>query len=127
MYVDLDLIYAKIKKDDRLREISKKILSSKESKYTSVVTLLELEIVLKREISDFLSKETGGLFKENFPKIKIVNIDNKIFEQSLQLRKRYDLGIFDSIHAATALLNDKRIATTDQIFERIPGLKIISQ
>jgi len=43
------------------------------------------------------------------------------------LRKKHDFGVFDSIHAATALLFDKRIATTDNVFERVPGLKIIRE
>ncbi|MFA4855940.1 MAG: PIN domain-containing protein [archaeon] len=127
MYVDLDLIYAKIKKDDRLQETSRNILKSKERQYTSVITLLELELVLKREISDYLSKESSLLFIENFPKIKIVGFSQKIFEKSLELRKKYDFGAFDSIHAATALLFDKRIATTDNAFERVPNLKVIRE
>jgi predicted nucleic acid-binding protein len=125
VYVDLDLIYAKIKKDDHLRGISSSILKSKEKQYTSIVTLLELEIVLKREISDYLSKETMQLFGENFPRIKIIGLNEKIFEKSLELRKKCGLGIFDAIHAATALLHDKRIASTDTSYKRVPGLKTI--
>lgn len=127
MYVDLDLIYAKIKKDDRLAAISARILQAKEPQYTSIATLLELEIVLKREVSDYLSRETAQLFEENFPKVKIINLNQKIFGKSLELRRRYNLGIFDSIHAATALLHDKKIATTDSVYKRMPNIKIVSE
>jgi len=127
MYVDLDMIFAQIKKDDRLKETSDLLLKSEEKQYTSALTLVELEIVLKREVSDFLSKETAGLFREKFPRILIVGFDKKILEKSLELRQKYDLGIFDSVHAATALRYDKRIASTDAVFERVLGLKIIQK
>jgi predicted nucleic acid-binding protein len=127
LYVDSDLIYAQIKTGDHLEQYSKTILKGKEKKYTSIITLLELEIIVKREISDYLSKEIKEVFKEKFPEIKILNFNEKTLEKSLELRKEYALGIFDSIHGATALLNDKKIASNDHIFERIPKLKIIKK
>ncbi|MEW6295052.1 MAG: PIN domain-containing protein [Candidatus Diapherotrites archaeon] len=127
MYIDADLIYAIIKKRDRHEELAEKILSAEEKFYTSIVTMLELEIIVKRELSDELSMAILGLVKKKIPKLVIKEFDAKIMESSLNLRKKYCLGIFDSIHAATALANDKRIASTDRIYNRIPSLTRISK
>ena len=123
MYVDLDLIYALIKEGDRHQETAKKILGQTKGTYTSVVTLLELEIVVKREMNDFLSTHVGELFQKHAPTMKIVPLTEVIFKKSLALREKYGLGIFDSIHAATALTHDKKIASTDKAFERVTELK----
>lgn len=125
MYLDVDLIYALIKKGDRHFELAKETVSRKEEIYTSIVSFVELEILIKREISNELSMNLQGIVKEKIPRLKIRGLDLKIFELSLQLRRKFGLGIFDSIHAATALTHDKRIASTDRIYERIKGLKKI--
>jgi len=127
MYLDADLIYALIKKKDRHEELAEKILSEEGKFYTSIVTLLELEIIVKRELSDELSMEILGLVKKKIPALTIKALDSNIMQSSLNLRKKYGLGIFDSIHAATALANDKKIASTDRIYDRIPSLKRISK
>ena len=54
MYVDTDIFYAKIRSGDRHAEFAGKILSKK-GLYTSSITLLELEILVKRELSDDLT------------------------------------------------------------------------
>ena len=35
----------------------------------------------------------------------------------------FSLGIFDSIHAATCLINNKKMASTDNAYKRIPEIK----
>lgn len=126
MYLDVDVMLALVKEKDFHKEYAKKICFIKEDKYTSVITLLELEIVIKREISDLLSMELMDIIFKILPEIKIVNCDKEIFENSLLLRKKFGMGIFDSIHASTALKFDKRIASTDNIYKKIKGLTIIA-
>lgn len=84
--------------------------------------LVELEIVVKRELSDEMSKHTHQIFMEKFQKVKIMPFNEKIYKKSQELRKRFDLGVFDSIHAATALLEDGKIASTDSAYDRVQGL-----
>lgn len=126
MYIDTDILYAVIKKGDRHSDFAESILCRK-NLYTSVVTLLELEILVKREISDELSKENLVIFRKKFPKVKVVHFDGKVYAKSQELRKSFDLGIFDSGHAATAALRDKEIASTDTVYDRVAGLKRIGE
>ncbi|MBS3063630.1 MAG: PIN domain-containing protein [Candidatus Diapherotrites archaeon] len=125
MYVDADLFYALLRAGDRHAELAQTVLASKEQQYTSVICLLELEIVVKRELSDEMSKTLLSAFKARFPKVKIKPLDERAFRKSLELRQKYGLGIFDAVHAAVALLNDGRIASTDKAFEKIPGLQVV--
>lgn len=125
MYLDVDVLLALIKERDFHKDYALKVYSLQEEKYTSVISLVELEIVIKREMSDILSMEVSKIIAKLFPEVKIVACDKKIFEKSLELRKELRLGIFDSLHAATALQGDKRIASTDAVYKRIKELKII--
>ncbi len=125
MYIDSDIFFALIKLNDRHAEFAKTVFSRNDKKYTSVLTLVELEIIVKREIDNHLSKNIFERFKELFPDVEIKNLDEKTFSKSLELRKKYSLGVFDSIHAAVALKYDKRIASTDQSYVKIKELKII--
>lgn len=127
MYLDVDLVYAFIKKGDRHFELAKEIIGRKGNFYTSVVSLIELEILIKREISNELSMNVWKAVKEKIPKLKVKEINLKIFESSLELRGKHGLGVFDSIHAATALAYDKRIASTDRVYDRINGLKRVRE
>lgn len=125
MYIDSDLIFAVLKPSDRHAFFAKSIFSSKEQVYTSVVTLLELEIVVKRGLSDYLSQHILDLIYEKIPSLKILPLSKADFSKSLGLRIKFSLGVFDSIHAAVALSKDKKIASTDHIFDKVSGLKRI--
>lgn len=126
MYLDVDVLLALIKEKDFNKIYANKINSIKEEKYTSVMSLVELEIVIKREISNILSMEIDMLILKIIPDLKIVDCNKKIFEDSLKLRIKYGMGIFDSIHAATSLNFDKRIASTDNVYSKIKNLTVIS-
>lgn len=125
MYVDTVFLLAFLKPHDRHLEFAQKILESKENLYTSTATLIELSVVVKREISDFLSQNTLAAVMEKVPGLEIIPLDKKTFEASLELRKKFGFGIYDAIHASSALSKDKKIASTDHIFDKIPNLKRI--
>jgi|SRR3989344_7017424 len=124
MYLDVDVFYAVIKENDRHKKFALTALKEK-NKYTSIVSLLELEILVKREINDLFSQEIFEFFKQKFPDVKIIDFNEKIMEKSQELRKNFSLGIFDSIHAATCLINNKKMASTDNAYKRIPEIKLL--
>lgn len=126
MYVDTDILYALLKPNDRHLEFAKKILASNEAPCTSAITLVELEIVVKRELSDFLSQNILDAVLEVAPSLKILELNQKILKKSLELRQKFGIGVYDSIHAATAIAKGKKIASTDHIFDRIKELKRIT-
>lgn len=125
MYLDVDILLALIKEKDFHKSHAEEICSLEEEKYTSVISLLELEIVIKREISNEMSLQVSDLVSKAVPNIKIKECNKHIFEASINLRKTLGLGIFDSIHAATALEFDKRMASTDNVYKRIKNLTVL--
>ena len=125
MYVDADILYALLKPSDRYLEFAKKIVDSTDNLYTSVVSFIEVEFVVKRELNDFLAENVLEALLQKIPRLKIVPFNRDILQKSLELQQEFGVSVFDSIHAATALVKDKRIASTDHAYDRIPRLKRI--
>lgn len=127
MYLDTDILYALMKKDDHLKPLALSILKRNEAKYTSAVTLLELEIVVKRELGDSFSLSIVDWLRRLVPDLKVVEFTADDFQKSLYLRQTHGLGIFDAVHAAVCLRKDGLMASSDHIFDRISGIKRVVQ
>ncbi|MBI4043511.1 MAG: PIN domain-containing protein [Candidatus Diapherotrites archaeon] len=125
MYVDSDVLFALLKPNDRHYSFAAYVCALKDRFYCSAAALMEVEIVVKREISDYASQHVLEALKQKMPSLNIVSLDQKTFLKSQELRQQLGLGIFDSIHAATALAKDKRMASTDHIFDHVRGLECI--
>ena len=122
MYVDADVLYAYLKPSDWLKSFAEKII--KKEMITSSITVVELEIVAKRDFSEDFANQILDELKK-LPNIKIVELNKKILEKSVELRKNHGLNIFDAVHAATALIYKKSIISSDLMFERIKELNRI--
>ena len=127
MYVDSDIIYALLRPEDRLRELARRIIQRDKKIYTSIITVLELQLVAKREISEIYSQKMLEEIKAILPDLVFKEYTQDTINKSSFLRKKYGLGIFDSIHAATSFMNDKLIAYTDHIYDRINGLERVAK
>lgn len=125
MYLDVDVLYALLKENDYHKEYALRVARAPGRKYTSIIALVELEIIVKREISDTMSLSINQIVTRLLPNLKIISLENEHFVKSLELRTKYGLGIFDSLHVAVCLSQDKEIASTDHAFTRIPGLSIV--
>ena len=125
--IDSDMILAYIKKDDRHSESAEKlfgkIIAGELEVYVSSSMLVEIAFVLKRNNQlDLLSNVIKLIYK--MPNISIIPISENIIETAHKNMMK-DVGILDSIQAATALRYDKKIISTDHIFDKIEGLKRI--
>jgi len=84
---------------------------------------VEIAFVLKRNNQlDLLSDVYKLIYK--MPNISIIPISENIIEDAHKHMMK-DIDILDSIQAATALRYDKKIISTDHIFDKIKGLKRI--
>ena len=120
MYLDTDIVLALIKDKDWLKKYIK--INKIKNPKTSVLTLIEAELVLARE---FGRKDVFRINQIKNYKIKILSLDEKIFNLSNKLLKQYNINIFDSLHAAFCLINKEKILSTDHIFDVIENLERI--
>ncbi len=103
----------------------RKIASAIGRKCTSSITLLELELVLKRELGESFGLQAETLARAAIPEIEVVDFTLEQFQKSLELREKYGFGIFDSIHAAVALEKHAQMASTDKAYDKLPQLNRI--
>lgn len=125
--IDSDMILAYIKKDDRHQESAEKIfgkiIADELEVYISSSMFVEIAFVLKRNNQlELLSDVYKLIYK--MPNISIIPISENIIETAYEHMMK-DIGILDSIQAATALRYDKKIISTDHIFDKVKGLKRI--
>jgi predicted nucleic acid-binding protein len=123
MYLDTDIILALIKKDDWLKKYINflKIDSPK----TSSISIIEARLVLLRESSRIDAISVYSKIKKL--NIEIIPIDEKTIQKSQELLEKYSsLGIFDSIHAASSIVNNEFLLSSDNIFNEIREIKHIN-
>lgn len=129
--LETDVLYAFVKKKDWLKPIAKELIRRvTQGKYGDVYASRECIHELY-----FVSAEEGVDLNEIISRIgALTAINNLTFLETtyeidltaLALMKQYTLtSIFDAYHAATALEQDpdQTIVSTDDVFDRVPGLK----
>jgi len=89
----------------------------------SVLTVIECKLVISREDQREKIHDLNVRIMDH--NIELLPVDNYVERVSDQLLKKYDfLGIFDSIHAATAIINGLTILSTDHIFPLMEELSV---
>lgn len=122
MYLDTDIILALVKEEDWLKEHVnlKKIKDPK----TSVFTIIEAEIVLRREYPRELSLSV--LDKVKSLEIGLLPMTEKILEKSNNLSRKYPrLNVFDSVHASFSIIHKEKLISTDTIFNELEEVENI--
>ena len=123
--LETDLIWAFLNRDDRYHNDAKKIFNSikQGSRYiVSSLSLIELELIYKsNNLEEHLAQHIAAL--STLPHISYANLSVDIVLSSIYLRDTHGLSFFDSHYAATALQGDAQIMSTDQSYEKVPGLK----
>ena len=112
-FVDSDVFIALLKSDDPYESSARKLITLPHL-YTSSLVLVELSLVLRREVSEILSLQLPKVLGFNG---KIIDFTSDYFELSTKLRQKHNLGIFDAAHAAVALKSDGIIISSDKAFD----------
>jgi len=74
-----------------------------------------------------LKTDEEEYFKDVFEYLPIILPDQDIFNKAIEIRKKYNLKLGDSLIAATALIHDLEIYTRNlNDFERVKKLKCIN-
>ncbi|MFQ6071491.1 MAG: type II toxin-antitoxin system VapC family toxin [Methanosarcinales archaeon] len=58
----------------------------------------------------------------NYPNLSEENLSSEIIIKASELREWYGLTYFDSLHAATAILSDKKIVSLDMDYDKVNEL-----
>lgn len=102
LFLDTNIILYLLNGDVTLAE-----LLNEKQLYISVIT--ELELLTYRDIT-FQEIE---ILKEFLEECKIINLDDAIKIETINIRKKYNTKLPDSIIAATALFMDLPLITAD--------------
>jgi len=125
--VDTDMVLAYLKEVDHHQKdaehLFQKILTGKLEAYISTSLFVELAFVLKRFDSIDVIPEANSVF-HRMPHLSIIPLSENIINDAAELMKK-DIGVLDSLHAATALNYDKKIISSDHIFDKVEGLQRI--
>ena len=86
-----------------------------------ISTITELELLSFPNISPEEIVRLTLWFNEVF----ILPVDSKVAQKAAEVRRHCHLKTPDAVIAATALLNGGRLITSDKIFKKVHGLKIL--
>jgi len=128
--LDSDIFIAVIKEKDRLKRASLKILKAVERRrlknaYASVASIQEIIFwLLNRGFKDKILLTVSRAFK--IKNLEWIPLDEEVFLTASALIGEYELGAFDAYIAATALLKDRVILSSDHIYDKIKGIRRMS-
>jgi predicted nucleic acid-binding protein len=92
---------------------------------TSVLTLMEVLVVPKRERQEQLCQRYRELFA-SFPQLTVLAIDQSIAEVASDLRATYTLRTPDALHLATAIVaGADAFVTEDRRLSNISAIQVI--
>jgi predicted nucleic acid-binding protein len=120
--VDVDVLYAYMDSSDWLHTSATKFFE-KAKNYelkTSAVAVLELAVVVKRELPDKLFNILDVLRELN---IEILSVNEEITKTAFEFMKR-GFDIFDAFHASTAKYYNLIIVSTDHKYKDV-GLQTL--
>jgi predicted nucleic acid-binding protein len=87
--------------------------------FVSVIT--EIELLCYKDLAE--EDETG--IKELLNESCIINIDMKIKEEAIELKKKNTIKLPDAVICATAVVNNLTLVTDDERLFNIEGLNVI--
>ncbi len=129
--IELDLLIAFVNSADRLHEDTDALflkVSRNEIKNVYVASSAYVEYELVHKAKGVEEEEVADDLEAflNYPNLNEAPLKLETLIKAAELRKTYKLTYFDSLHAATAILNDGVITGTDQAYDSIPSLKRVS-
>lgn len=119
-------IYAAINPGPRgrwSRDLLTNIEKGNESAVTSALTLDEFTYKV-REVEGAVASVEAGRILLDLPNLRMISVDYEVLWRSLELVEKLGLYPRDSIHAATALLqNVTTIISEDKDFDVVPKIE----
>lgn len=128
--IETDILYAYVKPSDRLKTVAETLINKINKGelglvYSSREVFHELYYVSAREgvsIDDYITRVAALTAINN---LKFLETISEIDLLAFTLMKQYKItSVFDAYYAATALnqIPDHTIISTDEVFDKIPGI-----
>ena len=127
--IESDLLLASIKREDRLKPVSIRILGEIDSGnlkgvYASIATIQEIVFwFYNRRLFNELVKAVNVLL--HLRNIEWVELTPEICLTASLLINEYGVSPFDAYHIATAILRDRIILSTEHVYDKIKGIERI--
>jgi len=129
--IELDMLIALVNREDDHHKIASKIfnaVSQGEIKNVAVAAsaLIEYELILRSR--GYRDEEIAADIRAftSIEGMKEAPLTSEIILRALDLRVKYQLTYFDSLHAATATLWDGVIISVDKAYLRVRELKAVA-
>lgn len=125
--IELDMLIALVNRADKLHEAACRLFElaadgSLRNLAVATSALMEYELVLRSKgYSEERVKEDLEAFSR-LEGLRILPLTHEMLLKAIELRIRHRLTYFDSLHAATALLYDAAIISTDKAYGSVEGL-----
>ncbi|MCS4540841.1 MAG: PIN domain-containing protein [Euryarchaeota archaeon] len=125
--VELDMLIAFVNALDRNHKVANTLfVKIKEKKVvgTKVATSAYLEYELIHKSRGYPEKEIRAEIEafRNYPNLDEEELTSEIILKASELREKFNMTYFDSLHAATAVHSDKKIISLDLAYEDIEEL-----
>jgi predicted nucleic acid-binding protein len=127
--IESDLLLAYVKREDRLKPVARKVLTAihsgkLEGFYASTATLQEIIFWFfnRRMLKELILAVNALVHIKN---LEWVPLSSEICLTSTLLMSEYGLNPFDAYHAATAIARDKKVLSTEHVYDRVKGIERI--
>ncbi len=117
-YADTDFFLALVKDEDWLKSDARKILEKHEDDiWTSIVTVLEISLLCKREEIDI---ERAMVDVLQIAELK--GVEHEIVFRAIEHMEKDGLNVFDAFHAS--FCGDDKMISSDKVFDRVIGERV---
>ena len=129
--IELDMLIAFVNILDQLHKVADELFyraTSGEIRDLKIASsaYLEYEFILKSKgYKESEIRVDLAAFKE-MPNIGEAQLTVNVVLKASEIREKYGLTYFDSLHGATAILSDGKIISSDKAFEKVKELKAIN-
>lgn len=125
--IELDMLIAFVNPLDKRHAMADELfvkIRNRRIKNVSAATSAYLEYELVHKSRGYGESEirTDLEMFRIFPNLGEKDLSLNTLIKASELRETYGLSFFDSMHAATAMLADQRIISTDKTYDRVAGL-----
>jgi len=123
--IETDVIYAVMKREDSLKRLARLVLTKSRRLLCSSVSFVEVLSVLKA-LGKFESLASKVGLLGSFSNIEFVPVTPEIAEKAADIHMKGKLTFFDSFYAATAIVLDATLVSSDTAFKEVAGLRYMS-